>query len=191
MLAWTRWVCTWNQRTRRSLRSWRVFTFALALGLGTGAQAAEFVVRNVTWANADVSVDAKLYLPAGAGPHPAVLFVHGRRGWDETSVVQVRRIVEHGFAVLAPDYHSPRFIPSWPEMHDPATEFDVELGLDYLRGVHEVDARKVCVVGISRGGYHAVLLAARRAEVACIVTYYGHMVNPNAPEPWQVYRYAP
>ncbi|MDP1718164.1 MAG: dienelactone hydrolase family protein, partial [Burkholderiales bacterium] len=33
--------------------------------------------------------------------------------------------------------------------------------------------------------------AARRTEVACIVTYYGHMVNPNAPEPWQVYRYAP
>ncbi len=27
--------------------------------------------------------------------------------------------------------------------------------------------------------------------MACIVTYYGHMVNPNAPEPWQVYRWAP
>lgn len=52
-------------------------------------------------------------------------------------------------------------------------------------------AASACVVGISRGGYHAVLLAAKRSEVACVVTYYGHMVNPNAPEPWQVYRWAP
>lgn len=164
---------------------------AAGLAAGPGAGAAEFTVRGVSWSNADVTVDAKLYLPPGGGPHPVVLFVHGRRGWHETTVDQVRRIVEHGFAVLAPDYHSPRFIPSWPETHDPATEKDVELGLDFLKTVREVNARKVCIVGVSRGGYHAVLLAARRPEVACIVTYYGHMVNPNAPEPWQVYRYAP
>lgn len=156
---------------------------------GTGA--ADFTVRTVTWRNGDVTVDAKLYLPAGSGPHPAVLFVHARRGWDDTAAAQARRIVAHGFAVLAPDYHSPRFIPSWPETHDPATEKDVELGIDFLKTVPEAAADRICVVGVSRGGYHAVLLAARRPEVACIVTYYGHMVNPNAPEPWQVYRYAP
>ena len=173
--------------------SWRSLLIGtgLAAFAAAGAYAAEVTVRSVSYRNADVTVDAKLYLPPGTGPHPAVLFVHGRRGWDDTTDAQVRRIVEHGFAVLAPDYHSPRFIPSWPETHDPATEKDVELGLDFLKTVREVNASRVCVVGISRGGYHAVLLAARRAEVACIVTYYGHMVNPNAPEPWQVYRYAP
>ena len=108
-----------------------------------------------------------------------------------TAIAQARRIAERGFAVLAPDYHSPRFIPAWPVEHDPETERDVELALDYLKTVPEARSDRVCVVGISRGGYHAVLLAARRKEVACIVTYYGHMVNPNAPEPWQVYRYAP
>lgn len=166
-------------------------TIALAAFAAAGAGAAEITVRSISYRNADVTVDAKLYLPPGAGPHPAVLFVHARRGWDDTADAQVRRIVDYGFAVLAPDYHSPRFIPAWPETHDPATEKDVELGLDFLKTVREVNAAKVCVVGVSRGGYHAVLLAARRAEVACIVTYYGHMVNPNAPEPWQVYRYAP
>lgn len=166
-------------------------TAAVLLATFAASSAAQITVRNVSYRNADVTVDARLYLPPGAGPHPAVLFVHGRRGWDDTTDAQVRRIVEYGFAVLAPDYHSPRFIPAWPETHDPATEKDVELGLDFLKTVRDVNADKVCVVGISRGGYHAVLLAARRQEVACIVTYYGHMVNPNAPEPWQVYRYAP
>lgn len=174
-----------------SKRRWRPILLLAAATLGSAALAAKPAVRSVSWRNADVTVEAKLFLPPGRGPHPAVLFVHGRRGWDETSVAQVQRIVEHGFAVLAPDYHSPRFIPSWPETHDPATEKDVELGLDFLKTVREVDASRVCVVGISRGGYHAVLLAARRPEVACVVTYYGHMVNPNAPEPWQVFRYAP
>jgi len=159
--------------------------------LATCAAGAEISVRDVTYRNRDIEVTAKLYLPPGAGPHPAVLFVHGRRGWDELADMQVRRIVAHGLAVIAPDYHSPRFIVAWPETHDPETERDVELALDALKKVPEVRSDRVCVVGISRGGYHAVLLAARRKEVACIVTYYGHMVNPNAPEPWQVFRYAP
>ena len=148
-------------------------------------------VRDAAYRNGNVEITARLYLPPGKGPHPAVLFVQGRRGWGGQAESQVERIARHGYAVLAPDYHSPRFISTCPERHDPETEKDVELALDYLKTVREVRGDRVCVVGISRGGYHAILLAARRKEVACIVTYYGHMVDPNAPEPWQVYRWAP
>lgn len=148
-------------------------------------------VRDVSYRNGDLEITGRLYLPPGEGPHPAVLFVHGRRGWGPQAEGQVQRVARYGFAVLAPDYHSPRFIPAWPESHDPATEKDVELALDFLKTVREVRSDKICVLGVSRGGYHAILLAANRKEIACIVTYYGHMVNPNAPEPWQVYRFAP
>lgn len=103
---------TWVERVSGS--RWRkLLPIALcAAGLGAlpGAGAADFTARTVSWRNADVTVDAKLYLPPGRGPHPAVLFVHGRRGWDDAAAAQVRRIIEHGFAVLAPDYHSPRFM---------------------------------------------------------------------------------
>lgn len=165
----------------------------MGLGLACSLQAMAdgLTVRDVSYRNGDIEVGAKLYLPAGAGPHPAVLYVHARRGWDAEAEGQVRRIADHGIAVIAPDYHSPRFIPGWPIEHDPATERDVELAIDALAKISEVRSDRICVVGFSRGGYHAVLLAARRREVACVVTYYGHMVNPNAPEPWQVYRYAP
>lgn len=168
----------------------RVAAGALLVTAGLSA-AADLTVRELRWRNGDVDVTGQLYLPAAGGPLPGVLFVHGRRGWDEVADAQARRVATRGFAVLAPDYHSPRFIPAWPETHDPATERDVELGLDALKTVREVRSDRVCVIGISRGGYHAVLLASKRTEVACVVTYYGHMVNPNAPEPWQVYRYAP
>lgn len=155
------------------------------------ASAAGITVRDVSYRNGDIDIAAKLYLPPGRGPHPAVLYVHARRGWDDEADAQVRRFVGHGLAVIAPDYHSPRFITAWPIEHDPATEKDVELAIDALKKIPEVRAERICVAGFSRGGYHAVLLAARRKEVACVVSYYGHMVNPNAPEPWQVYRYAP
>jgi len=155
------------------------------------AVAAGITVRDIAYRNGGIDIGAMLYLPEGKAPHPAVLYVHARRGWDEEADAQVRRIAAHGIAVIAPDYHSPRFIPAWPIEHDPATEKDVELAIDALKKIPEVRADRICVVGFSRGGYHAVLLAARRSEVACVVTYYGHMVNPNAPEPWQVYRYAP
>jgi carboxymethylenebutenolidase len=148
-------------------------------------------VRDLSYRNGEVEIGAKLYLPQGRGPHPAVLYVHARRGWDAEADAQVRRFVAHGLAVIAPDYHSPRFIPAWPIEHDPATEKDVELAIDALKKIPEVRSDRICVAGFSRGGYHAMLLAARRREVACVVTYYGHMVNPNAPEPVQVYRYAP
>src|SRR3989304_3472545 len=54
-----------------------------------------------------------------------------------------------------------------------------------------VGGDKVAVVGLSRGGYHAALLAVRRPEVAGMVGYYPHLASPNAPEPVQVYRYMP
>jgi carboxymethylenebutenolidase len=170
---------------------WACSGTVLGLACSLHAAAAGIVVREVGYRNGDIEVSAKLYLPAGPAPHPAVLYVHARRGWDDEADGQVRRIAERGIAVIAPDYHSPRFIPAWPIEHDPATERDVELAIDALKKIPEVRSDRICVVGVSRGGYHAVLLAARRREVACVVTWYGHMVNPNAPEPWQVYRYAP
>lgn len=170
---------------------WACSGTVLGLACSLHAAAAEVTVREVGYRNGDIEISAKLYLPAGPAPHPAVLYVHARRGWDAEADGQVRRIAGRGIAVIAPDYHSPRFIPAWPIEHDPATERDVELAIDALKKIPEVRSDRICVVGISRGGYHAVLLAARRREIACVVTWYGHMVNPNAPEPWQVYRYAP
>lgn len=164
---------------------------ALILAVATPALAVELEERWVQYRNGDVDVPAFLLVPKGPGPHPAVLFIHGRSGLNDRLQAQIRRLAARGFAVLAPDYHTGRFIPELPIEHDPATEKDVELGLDFLKTVPNVKAEKVGVIGSSRGGYHMVLLAVRRPEVAGIVGYYPHLVNPNAPEPVQAFRYMP
>lgn len=164
---------------------------ATVLVTASGALAVELVERQVEYAGGDIQVPALLLIPKAPGPHAAILFIHGRSGLNERVRGSARRLAGRGFAVLAPDYHTGRFIPENPIDHDPATEKDVELGLDFLKTVPGVRADKVAVVGLSRGGYHAALLAVRRHDVAGMVGYYPHLASPNAPEPVQVYRYMP
>jgi carboxymethylenebutenolidase len=152
--------------------------------------AAALTVRSVEYRSGDLDIPAMLAVPPG-GPHPGVLFVHGRSGLNERLKVEAQRLARRGFVVLAPDYHTARFIPESPIEHDPATEGDVERGLDYLKTVPAVRPGPLGVVGISRGGYHAALLGVKRPEVGAVVGYYPHLANPNAPEPVQVYRYMP
>ena len=134
----------------------------LSVGQGlvpSGGWGVELVERRVEYASGDVQVPALLLVPKGPGPHAAVLYIHGRSGLNDRVLEQARRLAARGFAVLAPDYHTGRFIAEMPIEHDPATEKDVERGLDYLKTVPGVRAEKVAVVGLSRGGYHAALLA--------------------------------
>ncbi len=170
---------------------WLVGALGLFLLAAPSAWSVELVERRVGYASGDIDVPAVLLVPKVPGPHAAVLFVHGRSGLNDRVQAAARRLAGRGFAVLAPDYHTGRFIAENPIDHDPATEKDVERGLDYLKTVPGVRAEKVAVVGLSRGGYHAALLAVRRPEVAGMVGYYSHLANPNAPEPVQVYRYMP
>jgi carboxymethylenebutenolidase len=164
---------------------------ALLLLAESSVAAQPVSVRAVEYKSGDLDIPAVVATPRSGGPHPGVIFIHGRSGWHDRLKAEAVRLAERGFVVLAPDYHTARFIPENPIAHDPATETDVELGLDYLKGLREVRPGPVGAVGISRGGYHAALLGARRPEIGAIVGYYPHLVSPNAPEPDQVYRYMP
>jgi len=169
-----------------------VLALLLLAGPSQAAQAiAPLSVRAVEYKSDDIEVPAVLAGPRSGGPYPGVIFVHGRSGWHDRLRAEALRLAERGFVVLAPDYHTARFIPENPIAHELATEKDVELGIDYLKGLRDVRPGPLGVVGISRGGYHAALLGVRRPEVGGIVGYYPHLVSPNAPEPDQVYRYMP
>jgi carboxymethylenebutenolidase len=177
---------------RWQLRPMQGAVALLLLSLAPSASAeSSLVVTSVAYRSGEVDVPAKLAVPRDPGRYPGILFIHGRSGLNDRLKAEARRLAGRGFVVLAPDYHTGRFIPENPIEHDPATERDVELGIDYLKSVPNVQAGPIGVVGISRGGYHAALLGVRRPEVGGIVGYYPHLANPNAPEPVQVYRYMP
>lgn len=148
----------------------------------------------VSYRNGDIEVPAMVARPADQKRYPAVLFQHGRRGLDELIQRHVKRLASRGFVVVAPDVYTARFIEKFPIEHDYATEGDVNAGVDYLLSRPDISSKKACLYSHTRGGYYSLKVAVtyerQGKDVACYVSYYPHMQDPNAPEPMQVYRYA-
>lgn len=165
--------------------------FASALGAPAVASGVELGKATIKAADGS-EVPVEIATPTGPGPFPPVLFIHAKRGYEGEDRDHVRELAAQGFLVVAPDWQSGRFIERWPSEHHPKTELDVEAALDYLKSLPNACQQPVGIVGLSRGPYYAIRLAAKRgADIAAIVSYYGHMQNPNAPEPDQLFRVAP
>lgn len=137
-------------------------------------------------------VPVSVATPPGKGPFPPVLFIHAKRGIDENEQKHIAELAGQGFLVVMPDWQSGRMIERWPSEHNPETELDVEAAMDYLMKLPNACKMPVGIVAQSRGPYYAIRLAAKRGkDIAAIASYYGHMQNPNAPEPDQLFRVAP
>jgi len=155
----------------------------------------EVTARAVSYVNPldDTEVPAILFRPKTLGRFPGVLFQHGRRGLDPLVQRLARRIAARGFVVLAPDVYAARFIEALPLGHDPATEGDVNAGVDFLLAQPDLSSDKICLVSHTRGGFYTLRVAVafdrQSRDVACYVSFYPHWQDPNAPEPMQVYRY--
>lgn len=151
-------------------------------------------VVQTSYFNDDVEIPSLLIRPADNKKYPGVIFQHGRRGLDELVIRHVKRLASRGFVVLAPDLYSARFIEKFPIEHDYVAEDDLDKGIDYLLSLQDISSKKICLYSHTRGGYItlkvAVVKERQNNAVACYVSYYPHMQDPNAPEPMQVYRYA-
>ena len=155
----------------------------------------EVGTRAATYRNGDVEVPVEIHAPRGAGSFPVVVFLHGRRGIDPLTRLVPLRLAARGFTLVVPDLYSGRFIEPFPIRHDPALEDDAALAIDFALALPEARGQaKTCVVSHTRGGYYALkalVTKQRQAKTACYVSYYPHWQHPEAPEPMQVYQYAP
>ena len=139
-----------------------------------------------------VEVPIEIARPSGKGPFPPVLYIHAKRGFDDVDRAHMEELAAQGFLVLGLDWQSGHFIERWPDRHYPETEPDVEAALDALLKHPDACPIPAGVMGVSRGGYYAIRLAAKRGkDLAAIATYYGHFQNPNAPEAQQLFSIAP
>ena len=154
----------------------------------------EVASRSAAFRSGDAEVPVEIFSPRGARA-PVVVFLHGRRGIDELTRLVPLRLAARGFVVVAPDLYSGRYIDKMPVRHDPALEDDAARAIDFALALPEARGQaKTCVVSHTRGGYYslkALVAKERQEKVACYVSYYPHWQDPNAPEPMQVYQYAP
>ena len=150
-------------------------------------------VEWVTVTNGDVEIPVMVARPQEEGKFPGVLFLHGRRGLDDLFQLHVIRLAARGFVVVAPDLYTGRFIERFPIRHYPEVIDDANRVLGYALSREDISSNKVCVYGLTRGGYYALRLLVSKGrqekDIACFVGYYPHLQDPNRPEPMQVYRY--
>ena len=115
--------------------------------------------------------------------------------WDERIQRHARRVAARGFVVLAPDIYKAHFIGTHPIEHDYELEKDVNAAVDVLLAREDISTDKACLYSHTRGGYYTLKVATtfkrQENDIACYVSYYPHLQDPNAPEPQQVYGYAP
>ena len=110
----------------------------------------------------------RLFYPEGLERGSAVLVLGGSEGGFETPAARAALLASHGHAALALAYFGVEPLPSM------LVEIPLEsiaAGLDWLRAQPEVDPSRIGVMGTSKGGELALLLASRRADLRCVVAY--------------------
>lgn len=144
-----------------------IAALALTLAVGVAALApasarAATEVHDVVYAVHDgVPLRGDLYLPAGDGPFPAMLFVHGGawiRGNENGYAGWGRYLAARGYAVFSVTYRlATPAQPTWPLFL-----IDVKSAIQYLRGnaaALRIDPDRIGASGGSAGGQITAMLA--------------------------------
>jgi acetyl esterase len=122
----------------------------------------EFLVKDIVYQRAGGKERlARLYQPAGTGPFPAVLQVHGG-AWNDKDRTDGQNtsldVAEAGIVVLAIDFRNAGEAPY------PASLQDINYGIRWLKA-HAAEfgssASQVGAYGTSSGGHQALLAAIR------------------------------
>jgi acetyl esterase/lipase len=129
-----------------------------------------------------------LYLPAAAGPHPALLCLHGG-AWLHGSPRQYESwgpwLAEKGYAVVAVEYRlASEVSPAWPGVWE-----DICLSLEWLIADApslNIDTGRIGAIGDSVGGLMAAMLSLDQRTAPHIRAVVGVYGVYDLPEWWRV-----
>ena len=179
---------------RRALKAWLVLAVVVLLWatlrspLGTQAQGQGQgpKERELLFQNGDVRLAGSLYLPAGEGPFPAAVIVHGSGAESRTPYVpDALLLADQGVAALIYDKRG-----TGDSSGDWERSSLQDLQADALAGVHavqsqpEIDPERVGLLGSSQGAWLAPFAAAQDEAVAFIVQVTGSATALANQEMW-------
>jgi acetyl esterase/lipase len=166
-------------------------TLAAATAFGSAGQAqGEIITENdVQYAVPDgLPLQLNIARPAGAGPFPAVICIHGggfragnRQGYDGL----IKKLAQNGYVAATASYRLA------PKSQFPAAVHDVKAAVRWLRANasrYHLDSARIGATGGSAGGHLAQFLGVtpgvrqfegpgshpcQSSAVKCVVNYYG------------------
>lgn len=142
--------------------------------------------EELVYRSRDARIAARLHLPPGGGPHPALVVAHGsgRTRRDEYRPLAAE-LAARGYALLAYDKRGVGdsegvYAGIGPENSEAMFELladDVVAGVEYLAARADIDRSAIGVIGISQGGWIGPLAAAKSRAVSFLVTVSGPTVS--------------
>jgi dienelactone hydrolase len=134
----------------------------------------------------DLPADApmQLYKPAGEGPFPTVVVLHGCGGIAERDRVWAARLNGWGYAALTVDSFGPRGVRqglcTMPQLVPPNLRArDAFAAAAWLRTLSEIDGAHIGVIGFSHGGWSvlkaisaSIVRSAGAVPFGAAVAYY-------------------
>lgn len=108
----------------------------------------------------------RLFVPEGAGQHPAVIVLGGSEGGVEWSVPWGIPLAERGFVALALAYFGTDPLPA--RLQSIPLEY-FSTAIDWVRRHPRVDPDRVGLMGFSKGAEGALLVAATHPTIRAVV----------------------
>ena len=131
---------------------------------------------------------AELYSPAGTGPFPAMVVLHGCDGVEPHYRNWARRLRSWGYVAMLVDSFRPRGVENvcnhGMEVPPDLQAADAFAAANYLRTLPNVRADRIGVIGFSHGGWavlKAVIADAGPRPFAAAVAFYPGCDPPRAP----------
>jgi carboxymethylenebutenolidase len=170
--------------------------FGLSLLLLTGCAgqsgvasrpAAGATTESVKYPSKKETVPGLLCRPAGAGPFPAVVAVHGDFGVTDAVKGHARRLAERGYLTLVPDLYRGDKPADLIDAHilsrglpEDRVLADLKAAVDYLTDRPDVRPGRVGILGWDMGGGYALDAARADGRLRAVVVCYGRLTTDPA-----------
>jgi dienelactone hydrolase len=136
--------------------------------------------EDVTFASGGVRISASLLMPAGPGPFPAVVMIHGSGPTDRASLMPVAdALARNGVAVVAPDKRGAgRSTGDWVRATFDDLADDALAAVAFLKQRAGIDPHRIGLQGASLGGWVAPLAASRSSDVRFVIVEAAPTISP-------------
>jgi carboxymethylenebutenolidase len=141
----------------------------------------------VTFPSGDSTAQALLYLPPGAGPHPALIVIHEWWGLNDWIKQEAAGYAAKGYVTLAVDLYRGKVAA------DPELAHELSRGLPQDQGVRDLTAAvawlqsrkdvkgdRIGAVGWCMGGGYALQLAIASPSLRAVAINYGSLATDKA-----------
>jgi len=134
----------------------------------------------VTFASGSDSASGLLYLPSGAGPHPAIVVIQEWWGVNDWIKEQASRFADEGYVALAVDLYRGQVAADAEMAHELSRGLPQDRGVrdlvsavQFLSKRSDVDRTRIGAVGWCMGGGYAAQLAVAEPDLKAVAINYG------------------